>query len=77
MTSALSARQVRNYGLDPSLLVDICRQNLVYETPANLCDGLAAILADPVLFDIHSRVADRQRAQMHRPPTLKTSANFP
>jgi hypothetical protein len=40
--------QVRSYGLDSSLLVDLCRQSLVYETPAALCDGLAAILADSV-----------------------------
>ena len=47
--------QVRSYGLDPSLLVDLCRQSLVYETPSALCDGLAAILADPVARDRATR----------------------
>ena len=39
---------MRSYGLDPSLLLDLCRQSVVYETPSALCDGLAAILSDRV-----------------------------
>eukprot|EP00292_Cryptomonas_paramecium_P033440 CAMPEP_0113706168 /NCGR_PEP_ID=MMETSP0038_2-20120614/27566_1 /TAXON_ID=2898 /ORGANISM="Cryptomonas paramecium" /LENGTH=109 /DNA_ID=CAMNT_0000631313 /DNA_START=292 /DNA_END=618 /DNA_ORIENTATION=+ /assembly_acc=CAM_ASM_000170 len=38
---------MRSYGGDPTLLVDICRQTLVYKSLPDLALGLEAILSDP------------------------------
>ena len=39
---------MRVYQLDPSYVVDLCRQTIVFDAPDQLRAGFAAIAADPV-----------------------------
>ena len=46
---------LRSYGSDPSKLLDVCRQSIVYDSVADLCHGVKAIQEDPEVFVVRCK----------------------
>ena len=46
---------LRSYDADPSKLLDVCRQTIVYDSVKDLCDGLKAIRDDPEVFVVRCK----------------------
>lgn len=38
---------MRSYGGDASMILDLCRQMIIFDTVGELCEGLGVILSDP------------------------------